>query len=131
MTEIRDLTNNTADVDPSEHYIQSFLTENIANHCAKNPKQIIRYIIGKAIQWGREHERHNQEKNPIRFAKILYGPEKIEDISSDVWSPEKWKHVYRTQRNFRGYDVIHAWNDDETHGIIFLGHWNDGVINTW
>lgn len=44
--------------------------------------------------------------------------------------PSKFKHIELVCTNYKfgKFDLMYAYNDDRNDGILYLGHFNDGVV---
>lgn len=69
---------------------------------------------------------------PIEFTKTLGFDGQI---YKSVAGPINFKHVelickdYNTVDSELGqFDVILAYDDNKLNGILYLGHWNDGIV---
>lgn len=53
-------------------------------------------------------------------------------LSPAQTTPNQWDNVMLMSKNpcseGKGFDIIVAWNKDTTLKVIYLGHWNDGVV---
>ena len=68
----------------------------------------------------------SKQLKPIEFLESLDGEFKFYKTSS---SPSHYNYVMLFEKNYgqSGFDLIFAWNDIDDK-VIFIGHWNDGVI---
>ena len=75
-----------------------------------------------------QHKEEAKEKKPIEFEYYVVGiGAPLPVIKIPESHPEEWQHVDRIA-HIRGYDIFHAWDDDESEGVIYIGHFNDGVV---
>ena len=79
-----------------------------------------------------EHGQPEQEKKgkPIEFVRRLIDSideSRVEDTDD---TPDNYENIELVSKsNSRhNYDLIFAYNDNRSLGIIFLGHWNDGFV---
>ena len=79
----------------------------------------------KVLLFGQEATESKHLK-PIEFLKSLDGEFKFYKTSAN---PSHYNYVMLFESNYggSGVDLILAW-DDIGNKIIFLGHWNDGVV---
>lgn len=63
--------------------------------------------------------------NPIEFVKGLYANGSFHDRIDTL---SEWDFILLIERNYTldGYDLIWATRDG-VGGVLWLGHWNDGV----
>lgn len=66
-----------------------------------------------------------QKKKPIEFVKVIRGHGSILDAE---YTPKAYDKVRLISRD--SMDVIAAWDEgrDITRVSVYLGHWNDGVV---
>ena len=78
----------------------------------------------KVIILGQEPEK--KELKPIEFVKYLDYHFKFD---SNCSKPQRFKNIELICRNyFKGYDLMFAFGEDRNQGILYLGHFNDGII---
>lgn len=67
-----------------------------------------------------------EKKKPIEFVNALAkNPMHIHPASS---KPKNFRNVELIAGNcYSGFDVMFAYDDERLEGVIYLGHWNDGV----
>lgn len=66
------------------------------------------------------------EKKKIEFVKSL---ESSTSISKASIKPSEYEHIELIAKECCGvYDVMFAYNDDRSDGVIYLGLFNDGVV---
>ncbi len=78
-------------------------------------------------------EREQQSKKPMQFLKGLSVGGQISDIH--VEKPTDYSYIELIARNYgtfgnKSFDLIFCYNDPNKResGVLFLGNWNDGVI---
>lgn len=51
-------------------------------------------------------------------------------VATSVCDPIDYDNVQLFRKSEKGYyDIILAWNEDTPdRGVVYLGHWNDGVV---
>lgn len=64
-------------------------------------------------------------KKPIEFVKALSSEGFVSGSSS---KPENWKNISLLIQDGGQYEVMLAWDDSPNDGVVYLGHWNDGVV---
>ena len=75
-----------------------------------------------------QHKEKAKEKKPIEFVfQVTDIIENAPEISLPGTLPRSWDHIDRIA-HLHGCDIFHAWDDDESEGVIFIGHFNDGVV---
>jgi len=78
----------------------------------------------KVIILGQEPE--NKELKPIEFVKCLYSDL---EFSSDCSPPKVWRNIELICKNYATkFDLMFAYDEDRSNGILYLGHFNDGVV---
>jgi len=78
----------------------------------------------KVIILGKEPEK--KELKPIEFVKYL---DYHLEFSSGCSSPKKWENIELICKNhFNKYDLMFAFDEDRNNGVLYLGHFNDGVV---
>lgn len=89
----------------------------------------------KIIVLGQEEKQ--QTKKPIEFVKLISSNCKIDDIDLTCAShkPSFYKNIELIcldyTNNCDNYDLMFAYNDDrysKTYSVLFLGRFNDGVV---
>jgi hypothetical protein len=68
---------------------------------------------------------------PIQFIKYSSGI-----LNNDYWmpvdcKPTDWQNIELIsgiRNNKQYYDIMFAYDDDRSNGVVILGHWNDGVV---
>ena len=71
-------------------------------------------------------EQEKSEKKQIELVKWLNN-----FAMDDEWSPQqKWKNITLLQKRYSitEMDLMWAYNDNPNDGVLYLGHWNDGVV---
>lgn len=70
---------------------------------------------------------HKEQKKPIELMKYL---KQIGEIQKYVvLYPKDFDYISLVSRGASGeYDIIMCWNNSNAIKSIYLGHWNDGVI---
>jgi hypothetical protein len=68
-----------------------------------------------------------KELKPIVFVKYLGSELKINSNPSE---PKFWKNIELICRNYSSepFDLMFAYDDDRSGGVLYLGHFNDGVV---
>jgi len=76
-------------------------------------------ILGKS-------EAEKPELKKIEFIKYLL----IDDLTCARAKPSEYKNVLLLGKNYNhaGIDLMYAYNEDVDMGILYLGHFNDGVV---
>ena len=68
---------------------------------------------------------------PIELYKLWAGPDQLRDVG--IEKPEHYQNIELIARDYfsmhRNYDLIFCYNSNRSEGVIFIGHWNDGVAN--
>ena len=78
----------------------------------------------KVIIIGEQPEK--KELKPIEFVKYL---DYHLEFSSGCSSPKKWENIELICKNyFNKYDLMFAFDEDRNNGVLYLGHFNDGVV---
>lgn len=64
----------------------------------------------------------------IEFVKYVDNSGELR-VSTRSQRPSVWQNVQLFDKaKFSKYDIIIAWDDNTEAKVIFLGHWNDGVV---
>jgi hypothetical protein len=68
-----------------------------------------------------------KELKPIQFVKYMNFELKI---NSDPSEPKLWKNIELICRNYSSqpFDLMFAYDDNRIGGVLYLGHFNDGVV---
>ena len=70
-----------------------------------------------------------KELKKIEFVKSLNNDGEIKEVL-EVQKVNSWDNIQllrRSEGDF--YDIIMAWDNNDAHTpVIFLGHWNDGIV---
>jgi len=78
----------------------------------------------KVIILGQEPEK--KELKPIEFVKYL---DYHLEFNSNCSKPQRFKNIELICRNyFKGYDLMFAFGEDRNQGVLYLGHFNDGIV---
>jgi hypothetical protein len=77
----------------------------------------------KVIILGQEPEQ--KKLKPIEFVKIIH--EEDLEIITALCIPKDWKNIELIGRG-KGYDIMYAYDHHRNIGRVFLGHFNDGVV---
>jgi hypothetical protein len=79
----------------------------------------------KVIILGEQPEK--KELKPIEFVKYLGSELKI---NSNPTEPKFWKNIELICRNYSSepFDLMFAYDDNRSGGVLYLGHFNDGVV---
>ena len=80
----------------------------------------------KVIILGQEPEK--KELKPIEFVKVLSYDDKFKFTTVYI-TTERWENIELICKNYQNtYDLMFAYDDNRHEGILFLGHFNDGVV---
>jgi len=73
-----------------------------------------------------EEQPEKKELNPIEFKlKLACNHE----FTPSKEFPKEWQNIELICKNYSTqYDLMFAFDDIRQHGILFLGHFNDGVV---
>ena len=67
-----------------------------------------------------------KELKPIEFKLKL---DSHHGFTSCFGSPKKWGNIELICKNYSTqYDLMFAYDDYRQHGILYLGHFNDGIV---
>ncbi len=78
----------------------------------------------KVIILGQEPEK--KELKPIEFVKYL---DYHLEFSSGCSSPKKRENIELICKNYATkFDLMFAYDEDRSGGILYLGHFNDGIV---
>jgi len=73
-----------------------------------------------------EANTEQKKLKPIEFVKTLNGNHSFIDAT---FSPSKWDNIELIQRKFYDFDLMFAYSiDGRDNGLLYLGHFNDGVV---
>lgn len=80
----------------------------------------------KVIVLGQEP--NGEKKKPIEFKKYLTSDGKIMELL--LSNPSGWKNIELicSKLNSDGYDLMFAYDDNRNSGRVYLGNFNDGVV---
>jgi hypothetical protein len=78
----------------------------------------------KVIIIGEQPEK--KELKPIEFVKYLYSDSEFKPNCSN---PQKFTNIELISKNyFKEYDLMFAYDENRSKGILYLGHFNDGIV---
>jgi hypothetical protein len=78
----------------------------------------------KVIILGEQPEK--KELKPIEFVKYLSSDS---EFMSNCSNPQKYKNIELISKNyFKECDLMFAYDYDREYGVLYLGHFNDGVV---
>lgn len=67
-----------------------------------------------------------KKKKPIEFIKYL---DRFElKFNTPSKEPIDCEHIELVCKNFDQFDLMFAYNDDRSKGVLYFGHFNDGVV---
>lgn len=72
-----------------------------------------------------QEPKEEKELKPIQFMKVIH--EEDLKITTPTCRPNDWDNIELIGRG-KGYDIMYAYDHDRNKGRIFLGHFNDGVV---
>lgn len=65
----------------------------------------------------------------IEFKEAVYSEIRDPYISSAGCHPNRYDHIELVRKgNSKFYDIMFAYMNDRSDGILYLGHWNEGVV---
>jgi len=70
----------------------------------------------------------NKKKIPIHFIKMIKATGEVDTCSA---SPKEFSNIELIAMNFsyaNHPDLMFAYNKNRSAGILYLGKWNDGVV---
>jgi hypothetical protein len=68
-----------------------------------------------------------KELKPIEFILFLHIDKGVCEASKNAKSFKNIELICREYTN-QGLDLMFAYNNDRNEGILYLGHFNDGVV---
>lgn len=71
-----------------------------------------------------EAEAVKPELKKIEFVRYLSG----DIVKTDPCKPSQWKNIELIKRGSGNLDTMFAFDDSREDGLIYLGHFNDGVV---
>jgi uncharacterized secreted protein with C-terminal beta-propeller domain len=67
-----------------------------------------------------------KELKPIEFKLKL---DSNHGFTSNFGSPKQWENIELICKNYSTqYDLMFAFDYNRQHGILYLGHFNDGIV---
>ena len=67
-----------------------------------------------------------KELKPIEFIQYL---DYHFEFNSNCTKPQRFKNIELICRKYlTGYDLMFAYDEDRNQGVLYLGHFNDGVV---
>ena len=75
---------------------------------------------------GQEKEEAKKVLKPIEFCKSLTNSGGIEKASTPA---SRYKNIELIRRNLGGFDLMFAYGTERDSGALYLGHFNDGVVD--
>ena len=70
-------------------------------------------------------EPNKEKKKPIEFIKVIH--EEYLKISEITHLPKDWANIELIVKG-KGYDIMYAYDHNRNKGRLYLGHFNDGVV---
>ena len=70
-------------------------------------------------------EPNKEKKKPIEFIKVIH--EEYLQISEITHLPKNWENIELIAKG-KGYDIMYAYDHNRNKGRLYLGHFNDGVV---
>jgi hypothetical protein len=69
----------------------------------------------------------NKELKPIELVKWLDSEYNFCNAESN---PMQWKNIELICKNYQshGFDLMFAYDENRSGGILYLGHFNDGIV---
>jgi hypothetical protein len=78
----------------------------------------------KVIILGQEPEK--KELKPIEFKLKL---DSNHGFTASFGSQKKWENIELICKNYSTqYDLMFAFDFNRQHGVLYLGHFNDGIV---
>lgn len=69
-----------------------------------------------------------EKKKPIEFDSVLGGDGNM----TDLINPDAgvWKYIELISKSYTKdkRDLMYAYDSDRNDGVLYLGYWNDGVV---
>ncbi len=62
---------------------------------------------------------------PIEFIKYMTRDGKLTKAS---YKPNDWINVQLLRKGQQDYDLIIAWDEEDKEVFVYLGNWNEGVV---
>lgn len=59
--------------------------------------------------------------------EFVFGMATDRELFNPHVTPSEYKNVELITRNFGDYDLMIAYDDDKDNGVLYLGHYNDGI----
>ena len=73
--------------------------------------------------------KEEKKGKPIEFIKFV-DESSGETATSNHVKPKDWDNVSLLCKSGDGFDMMFAWDsDDPDTGCVYLGHWNDGIVD--
>jgi hypothetical protein len=67
-----------------------------------------------------------KDLKPIEFVKYLDSDSAFDNKCAE---PKQWKSIELISKNyFNKYDLMFAYDENRSRGILYLGHFNDGIV---
>ena len=81
----------------------------------------------KIVDLFKQQENQEKKNKPIEFK---YALTRYAELTANTCEPNELDYValYQRHEGDGEYDKILGWNEDKSIIGIFLGHWNDGVV---
>ena len=78
----------------------------------------------------KDQKEKKKKQKPIEFISKVAGNTVLSmsiDMDKDLL-PHDWDNIVLLSNN-EEYDLMYAYDDNlETEGIVYIGHWNDGIV---
>jgi len=74
-----------------------------------------------------QSEVKQEEKKPIKFVKYI--SKSFCEFQDARIKPIEWGRVMLLNPNYTDdLDLMWAYDGDPNYGVLYLGHWNDGIV---
>jgi hypothetical protein len=74
-----------------------------------------------------QSEPKQKELKPIEFKMKL--SDTTTSLKEAILKPNRWDNIELIAFKYNGvYDLMYAYDDNRNEGLLYLGHFNDGVV---
>ncbi len=82
----------------------------------------------KTSVFEQEETEQKKELKPIKFERVVAGFEE-EETTDKTYPPNNYNKIVLLEINYyKDLDLMWAYYDEPNKGVLYLGHWNDGVV---
>lgn len=69
-----------------------------------------------------------KETEKLKPIELIYLLNNYGLFAKSITDASNYKNLELITKGRYKYDIIFAYDDDRNSGILYLGHWNDGIV---